>query len=89
MILMGPSRPLFLYFRLFNTVKSKQCSIDFCKRLDSNRGPLVSDAIACNIFYICFANRSVGRSKVEVSPAGARSSTQTNAKELECQNNFA
>ena len=37
---MGHSRPTFLYFRLFNTVDSKQ----FRRLLDSNSGPLVSEA---------------------------------------------
>ena len=37
---------LFLfYFRLFNTVDSK-CSINFCRWLDSNRGPLELEATA-------------------------------------------
>ena len=39
----GHSRPLFLYFRLFNTVDSKQMfNIKVCRWLDSNRGLLVS-----------------------------------------------
>ena len=42
---MGHSRPLFFYFRLFNTVNSK-CSINFCLWLDSNRGPLELEATA-------------------------------------------
>ena len=43
-------RPLFLYFRLFNTqltVNNKQMfniNINFCRWLDSNRGPLASEA---------------------------------------------
>ena len=42
---MGHSRPLFLYFRLFNTVDSKQMfHIKVCQWLDSNGGPLVSEA---------------------------------------------
>ena len=46
---MGHSRPLFLYFRLFNTqLTVNKCSIliNFCRWLDSNRGPLVSEATA-------------------------------------------
>ena len=44
---MGHSRPLFLYFYLFNTVDSKQTFGKFCRWLDSNRGsPLVSEATA-------------------------------------------
>ena len=44
---MGQSRPLFLYFRLFNTqLTVNKCSIIFGRWLDSNRGPLVSEAIA-------------------------------------------
>ena len=42
---MGHSRPLFFYFRLFNTVNSK-CSINFCRWLDSNCGPLELEATA-------------------------------------------
>ena len=39
----GHSRPLFLYFRLFNTVDSKQMfNIKDCRWLDSIRGSLVS-----------------------------------------------
>ena len=36
----------FLYFRLFNIVDSKQMFNKFCQWLDSNRGPLVSEATA-------------------------------------------
>ena len=46
---MGHSRPLFLYFRLFNTqLTVYKCSIliNFCRWLNSNRGPLVSEATA-------------------------------------------
>ena len=43
---MGHSRPLFSLFRLFNTVDSKQMFNNFCRRLDLNRGPLVSEATA-------------------------------------------
>ena len=44
---MGHSRPLILYFRLFNTqLTITKCSIIFCRWLDSNRGPLVSEATA-------------------------------------------
>ena len=44
---MGHYRPLFLYFRLFNTVDSKQMfHIKACWWLDLNRGPLVSEATA-------------------------------------------
>ena len=48
---MGHSRPLFLYFRLFNTqLTVNKCSIYrkiiFCRWLDSNRGHLVSEAAA-------------------------------------------
>ena len=42
---MGHSRPLFLYFRLFNTVGSKQMFIwNVCQWLDLNLRPLVSEA---------------------------------------------
>ena len=34
---MGHSRPLFLYFRLFNTVDSKCLNTNFCRWLDLNR----------------------------------------------------
>ena len=40
----GHSRPLFIYFRLFNTVDNKQMLNKFCRWLESNRGPLVSKA---------------------------------------------
>ena len=43
---MGHFRPLFLYFRLFDTVDSKQMFNKFCQWLDLNRGPLVSEATA-------------------------------------------
>ena len=46
---MGHSRPLFLYFRLVNTVDSKQikCPIQkFAKWLDSKREPLVLEVTA-------------------------------------------
>ena len=44
---MGHSRPLLLYFRLFNTqLTVNKCSIIFCQWLDWNRGPLVSEATA-------------------------------------------
>ena len=46
---MGHSRPLFLYFRLFNTqLTAHKCSIliNFCRWLASNRGPLESKATA-------------------------------------------
>ena len=44
---MGHSRPLFLYFRLYNTqLTVNKCSIIFCRWLDSNRRPLVSEAAA-------------------------------------------
>ena len=36
----------FLYFRLYNTADSKQMLNKFCRWLDSNRGPLVSEATA-------------------------------------------
>ena len=40
-------RPLFLYFRLFNSVDRKQMFIiNFCQWLDLNCGPLVSEATA-------------------------------------------
>ena len=43
----GHSRSLFVYFRLFNTVASTQMfHIKVCRWLDSNRGPLVSEATA-------------------------------------------
>ena len=42
---MGHSQPLFLYFRRFSTVESKlMFCINVCRRLDSNHGPLVSEA---------------------------------------------
>ena len=42
---MGHSQPLFLYFHLFNTqLTLNKCSINFWRRLDSNRGPLVLEA---------------------------------------------
>ena len=40
------SGPLFHYFRLFNTVDSKQLFNKFCRWLDSNRRPLVLEATA-------------------------------------------
>ena len=47
---MGHSRPLFsIYFRLFNTIQltvNNKCSIKICRCLDSNRGPLESEATA-------------------------------------------
>ena len=43
---MGHSRPLFIYFRLFNTVDNKQMLNKFCQWLESNRGPLVLKATA-------------------------------------------
>ena len=42
---MGHSRPLSLYYRLFNAGNIKQMiKYKFCQLLDSNRGPLVSEA---------------------------------------------
>ena len=41
---MGHSQPLFLYFRLFNTVESKMVNINFCRWLDSNCRPLKLEA---------------------------------------------
>ena len=42
----GPFLTSFLYFRLFNTIDIKQCSIyRFCQWLDMNRGSLESGAI--------------------------------------------
>ena len=46
---MGHSRPLFLYFRLFNTqltVYKSLVLLNFCRWLDLNRGPLVSEVTA-------------------------------------------
>ena len=44
---MGHSRTLFLYLRLFFTVNSKQMFyLKVCQWLDSNHGPLVSEATA-------------------------------------------
>ena len=44
---MGHSQSLFLYFRLFNTVDSKQMfNISFCEWLDSNHRPLLLEATA-------------------------------------------
>ena len=43
----GHPRPLFLYFRLFNThLTVNICFCNFCQWLDSNSGPLVSEATA-------------------------------------------
>ena len=42
----GHSRPLFLYFRLFNTVDSKMFNIIFCRWRDLNRGPLELEVTA-------------------------------------------
>ena len=36
----------FLYFRLFNTVDSKQMFNTFCQWLDLNRGPLLLEVTA-------------------------------------------
>ena len=42
---MGHSQSLFLYFRLFNTLEIKQMfNIKICQGLDSNCGPLGSEA---------------------------------------------
>ena len=43
---MGYYWPLFLYFRLFDTVKSKQMHIKVCWWLDSNRRPSLLEATA-------------------------------------------
>ena len=44
---MGHSRPLFLYFRLFNAIYSKHMfNIIFCRWQDSNLRPLVSEETA-------------------------------------------
>ena len=43
---MGQSRPLFIYFCLFNAVGSKMFNINFCWWLDSNRGHMASGATA-------------------------------------------
>ena len=43
---MGHFQPLFLYFRLFNTVDSKMFNIFFCQWPDSNSGPLKLEATA-------------------------------------------
>ena len=40
LVKMGHSRPLFLYFRLFNIVDSKMLNIMFCWWLNLNREPL-------------------------------------------------
>ena len=40
----GPSRPLFLYFLLFNTVDSKMFNLNFCWWRNSNRRPLELEA---------------------------------------------
>ena len=41
----GPFPASFMYFRLFNTqLTVNKCSIIFSRWLDSNRGPLVSEA---------------------------------------------
>ena len=66
---MGHSRPLFLYFRLFNTqLTVNKCSIKiiFWRLLDSNYGPLVSEATAlptephnhCLIIFYCWGGKS-------------------------------
>ena len=46
--IMNHSRPLFLYFRLLNTVDRKKLSIylQVCRWLDSNHRPLVSEVTA-------------------------------------------
>ena len=41
---MDQSRPLFLYFRLLNTVDRKTFNINFCQWLYLNCGPLESEA---------------------------------------------
>ena len=43
---MGHSQPLFLYFRLFNTVDSKMFNINFSQCRDSNCRPLDLEATA-------------------------------------------
>ena len=57
----GPFQALFFfYFRLFNTVDSKQMLNKFCQWLDSNRRPLVLEATALPtvpqplFWYFCF-----------------------------------
>ena len=42
----GHSRPLFLYFCLFNALGNTQCLIKLCHRWDLNREPLESEATA-------------------------------------------
>ena len=41
---MGYSRPLFLYFHLYNSVDSKMFNINFCRWVDSDRRPLELEA---------------------------------------------
>ena len=45
---MGHWKPLFIYFRLFNTADNKQTIVQykFCRWLESNRRPLISKATA-------------------------------------------
>ena len=45
---MGHSGLFFFYFRLFDTLQLTvtKCSLKICQCLDSNRGPLVSEATA-------------------------------------------
>ena len=45
----GHSRPLFLYFCLFNALGNTQCLIKLCHRWDLNREPLESEATALPI----------------------------------------
>ena len=81
---MGHSRPLFLCFCLFNTqLTVNKCSIyiNFCRRLDSNRGTLVLEATTlptephnhCPIFLFLPATRSTKRSS-------SRSTTTTDSR---------
>ena len=41
-----PASYLYIYFRLFDIVDSKQMFNKICRWLDSNHGPLVSEATA-------------------------------------------
>ena len=70
---MGHSQPLFLYFRPFNTVDSQQMFNKFCRWLDSNCGPLVSEATTALLFVFSEAvesNLTGDQSYSDTSPYG-------------------
>ena len=68
----GLSRPLFLYFRLFNTIDSKIFNIIFCQWLDSNCGPLDLEATALSTESqpLSYLFRCFKRPKINVKEAG-------------------